>query len=337
MSIAVLVTGGAGYVGSHVCKALSAAGFLPVTYDNLSHGDPDFVRWGPLVVGDIADRSLVAATLRRNRIQAVMHFAALIEVGLSVREPLEFFDNNVAGTMALLRAVSACGIRAVVFSSTCAVYGVPVRLPLDEDHPRAPINPYGASKLMVEQVLDWADAAHGIRHAALRYFNAAGADPEGELGEAHDPETHLIPRVFAAADGRAGAIDIFGDDWDTADGTCVRDYIHVADLADAHVLALRRLLGGSDSMKLNLGTGDGHSVRSVVAAVQRVTGKPVKIRIAARRDGDSPALVADPARARAVLGWRPRHSSLEEIVETGWRWERDASARRDRRKLMRHG
>jgi|SRR6185312_9136148 len=334
MSIAVLVTGGAGYVGSHVCKALSAAGFLPVTYDNLSHGDPDFVRWGPLVVGDIADRSLVAATLRRNRIQAVMHFAALIEVGLSVREPLEFFDNNVAGTMALLRAVSACGIRAVVFSSTCAVYGVPVRLPLDEDHPRAPINPYGASKLMVEQVLDWADAAHGIRHAALRYFNAAGADPDGELGEAHDPETHLIPRVFAAADGRAGAIDIFGDDWDTEDGTCVRDYIHVADLADAHVLALRRLLNGGQSLKLNLGTGAGHSVRSVVAEVQRVTGRSVKVKIAARRDGDSPALVADPRRAQATLGWRPRHSSLEEIVETGWRWERAALSRRHRGKVM---
>lgn len=334
MSIAVLVTGGAGYVGSHVCKALAAAGFLPVAYDNLSHGDPDFVRWGPLVVGDIADRTLVAETLRRNRIQAVMHFAALIEVGLSVRQPLQFFDNNVAGTMALLCAASSCGIRAVVFSSTCAVYGMPVRLPLDEEHPRAPINPYGASKLMVEQVLDWADAAHGMRHAALRYFNAAGADPDGELGEAHDPETHLIPLVFAAADGRASAIDIFGDDWDTEDGTCVRDYIHVADLADAHVLALRRLLKGGRSLKLNLGTGAGHSVRSVVATVQRVTGRQVKVRMAARRDGDSPALVADPRRAQAILGWRPRHSSLEEIVETGWRWERAALARRRRGKVM---
>ncbi|MGH6980808.1 MAG: UDP-glucose 4-epimerase GalE [Stellaceae bacterium] len=337
MSIAVLVTGGAGYVGSHVCKALAAAGFSPVTYDNLSHGDPNFVRWGPLVVGDIADQPLLLATMRRNRIQAVMHFAALIEVGRSMREPLEFFDNNVAGTIALLRAAVASNIRAMVFSSTCAVYGVPIRLPLDEDHPRRPINPYGVSKLMVEQVLDWADIAHGVRYAALRYFNAAGADPDGELGEAHDPETHLVPLVLAAAEGRAGAVEIFGDDWDTRDGTCIRDYVHVADLADAHVLALRRLLSGGGSLKLNLGTGEGHSVRDVISAVQRMTGRGVKVKIAPRRDGDSPALVADASRAKATLGWRPRRSSIDEIVETGWRWQRVPLARRDRGKVMHNG
>ena len=335
MSIAVLVTGGAGYIGSHVAKALAAAGYTPVTYDNLVHGDPEFVRWGPLVEGDIADRDLVAATLRRYRIEAVMHFAALIEVSHSMKDALAFFDTNVGGSISLLRAAAEANVKSVVFSSSCAVYGPPHVLPIPEDHPCAPANAYGASKLMVEGALHWAERVHGVRHASLRYFNAAGADPDGEIGEAHEPETHLIPRALAAAVGAETALHIYGDDWETEDGTCVRDYVHVSDLAEAHVLALNHLLAGGGSVTLNLGTGRGHSVRAIIDIVERVTGRAVLVETMARRTGDSPALVADPAKARALLGWTPRRSGLNEIVTTAWRWHGRAAMPRPVRKLAR--
>ena len=331
---AVLVTGGAGYIGSHTCKALRRAGFLPVSYDNLSRGNAEAVQWGALEIGELADRDRLTDVMTRHDVNAVIHFAAFAYVGEANDNPAMYHRNNVDGTATLLEAMRVRGVEKIVLSSSCAVYGMPHAVPISEDSAIAPINPYGTTKAICERMLADCAATSALNFIALRYFNAAGADPDGELGEAHDPETHLIPRVFAAADGRAGAIDIFGDDWDTEDGTCVRDYIHVADLADAHVLALRRLLNGGQSLKLNLGTGAGHSVRSVVAEVQRVTGRSVKVKIAARRDGDSPALVADPRRAQATLGWRPRHSSLEEIVETGWRWERAALSRRHRGKVM---
>jgi UDP-arabinose 4-epimerase len=318
--ISVLVAGGAGYIGSHACKALARAGFRPVAYDNLVHGHEAAVKWGPLVTGDIADRKLLAQTIRDHDIQAVMHFAAFLEVGESMRLPLRYFQNNVAGTLALIDAMIETGLKHIVFSSTAAVFGTPTRVPIDEAHPKNPVNPYGASKLMVEQALGWLEAPHGITHAILRYFNAAGADPEGETGEDHHPETHLIPLILQAAAGKRPAIDIYGTDWPTPDGTCIRDYIHVTDLADAHVKALQHLLGGGKSLALNLGTGEGHSVREMIDTVARVTGRAVPSREVGRRDGDPAVLVADPSAARKVLGWVPVMSGLEPIVETAWRW-----------------
>jgi UDP-arabinose 4-epimerase len=319
MAASVLVTGGAGYVGSHACKALAAAGFRPVTYDNLGHGHAEAVRWGPLVVGDLAERDRLVATMREHRVSAVMHFAGLIDVGESMRAPLLYLDGNAALSFTLLDAMVEAGVRPLVFSSSCATYGAPVRLPLDEDHPQAPVSAYGSSKLMVEQALHWVAAAHGLRYAALRYFNAAGADPEGETGEAHHPETHLIPLAFEAALGRR-VIEIYGTDYPTPDGTCRRDYVHVSDLAEAHVRALRHLLDGGTSLALNLGTGRAHSVREVIAAVERVTGRAVPIRETGRREGDPPVLVADPSRARALLGWAPARSDLDTIMRTAWAW-----------------
>jgi UDP-arabinose 4-epimerase len=320
--ISILVAGGAGYIGSHACKALARAGFRPVAYDNLVHGHAAAVRWGPLVKGDIADRALLARTIRDYDIAAILHFAAFLEVGESVRLPLKYFQNNVAGSLGLIEAAVEAGVRHIVFSSTAAVFGTPRRVPIDEAHPKAPVNPYGASKLMVEQMLGWIEAAHGITHAILRYFNAAGADPDGEIGEDHHPETHLIPLVLQTALGKRPAIDIFGADWPTPDGTCIRDYIHVTDLADAHVKALQHLLGGGASLALNLGAGRGHSVREVIDTVARVTGRPVPSRETGRREGDPAILVADPTAAKAALGWAPTMSDLDPIVETAWRWTR---------------
>jgi len=316
----ILVTGGAGYIGSHSCKALARAGFEPVTYDSLVHGHEWAVRWGPLVQGDIADKQRLVEVIRRHDIKAIMHFAAFLEVGESMRLPLRYLQNNVAGTVSLLEAAVETGVRHVVFSSTAAVFGTPERVPIDEAHPKAPVNTYGASKLMIEQALHWVEAPHGITHAILRYFNAAGADPDGETGEDHTPETHLIPLILQAAMGQRPAIDIYGTDWPTPDGTCIRDYIHVTDLADAHVKALQHLIGGGKSLSLNLGTGRGHSVREVIDAVGRVTGKPVPARETGRRDGDPAVLVADPGAAQQILGWIPALSDIEPIVETAWRW-----------------
>jgi UDP-arabinose 4-epimerase len=321
MSTSILVSGGAGYVGSHACKALAASGYAPVVYDNLSRGHAAAVRWGPLVEGDLADRARLVAALRQHRVSAVMHFAAFAYVGESVSDPETYYRNNVGGTLSLLSAMREVGIGTLVFSSTCAVYGVPDRVPIDEDCAKAPLNPYGETKLAIERALHWYSGAYGLRYAALRYFNAAGCDPAGEIGEDHDPETHLIPRVLRAALGTGETVEIYGTDYPTPDGTAIRDYIHVADLADAHVRALADLAAGGESVALNLGTGSGVSVRQVIAAVERVSGCHVPRREAPRRPGDPPELVADPSRARARLGWQPRHSDLDTIVRTALAWE----------------
>ena len=316
----VLVTGGAGYIGSHTAKALVRAGHAPVVFDNLTMGHAWAARWGELVIGDLADGLLLRRIIETHGIEAVVHFAANACVGESVREPRKYFRNNVSNTINLLDAMLDSGVSLMVFSSTCATYGVPERVPIDEAHRQSPINPYGESKLMVERVLDWYGEAYSLNWMALRYFNAAGADPEGEVGEEHAPETHIIPLAIQAALGRLPHFEIFGTDYSTRDGTAVRDYIHVSDLADAHVRALDLLRSRAGRMALNLGTGTGVSVRDVVRAVENVSGKKVEIRETARRTGDPPVLIADWSRACELLGWRPQRSSLEEIVETAWRW-----------------
>jgi UDP-glucose-4-epimerase GalE len=316
----VLVTGGAGYIGSHTCKALAAAGYSPVALDSLVQGHRWAVRWGPFERADLADRQAVEQILRRHDIGAVIHFAAYAYVGESMTDPGKYFRNNVAGTLNLLEAMRATGIGRIVFSSTCATYGVPEAVPIGEDHPQRPINPYGESKLFIERTLHWNAVAHGLHWMALRYFNAAGADPDGEIGEDHDPETHLIPLAIEAALDRRRELQVMGTDYPTPDGTAIRDYVHVTDLADAHVRALRHLQANGDSGALNLGTGRGHSVREVIAMVERVTGRRIDARDVARRAGDPPALVAAPGRARELLGWEPRWSSLETIVQTACRW-----------------
>ena len=322
MAANVLVTGGAGYIGSHTCKALARAGHAPVTLDNLVRGHRSAVRWGPFVAGDLADGDLVRRVLREHRIQAVVHFAAYAYVGESMLEPGKYFANNFGNSVTLVEAMRAEGVDVLVFSSTCATYGDPRRLPIDEDHPQQPVNPYGESKLFVERMLARCGAADGLRYAALRYFNAAGADDAGDLGENHEPETHLIPLAIDAAQGRRPHVSIFGTDYPTADGTAVRDYVHVSDLASAHLSALERLLAGGDAMALNLGTGQGHSVRQVIRMVEDVGGCKVPVIEAPRRPGDPPELVAASARAEAMLGWRPRHSDLRNIVTTAWRWHK---------------
>ena len=319
MADPVLVVGGAGYVGAHTCLALDEAGYRPIVYDNLSNGHESFVRWGPLEIGDINDPERLDAVMTAHRPVAIVHFAALIEVGASVRAPLDFYRNNVAGTITLLDAARRAGIDAVVFSSTCATYGDPVALPLEESHPQAPVSPYGRSKLMVEQILADAEAAHGLRSICLRYFNAAGADPQGRIGEWHDPETHAIPLAIDAALGRRPAFTVFGGDYDTRDGTCVRDYVHVLDLADAHVRAIEYLLGNGASASVNLGTGTGTTVRELLDAVASVSGRKVPHVMNARRAGDASVLVADNTRARSLLGWQPTRD-LDDIARSAWTW-----------------
>ena len=318
----ILVTGGAGYIGSHCCAALAAAGFEPVVYDDLSTGHAEFVRWGPRVEGDIRDEPALRAAMRTHRPEAVMHFAALALVGESMTDPDRYRDVNVGGTQALLRAMRAEGLDHLVFSSTCAVYGEPDVVPISESEALDPVNPYGATKLACERMMDDFDAAHGLRSVRLRYFNAAGADPEARIGEWHDPETHLLPLVIEAALGRRAAIDIFGTDYATPDGTAVRDYVHVVDLAAAHLAALRYLLEGGATAAVNLGTGDGASVEDVVRAVEVIAGRPVARRLCPRRPGDPPRLVAAPGMARDLLGWRPERSDLATIVADALRWHR---------------
>lgn len=317
--VKVLVTGGAGYVGSHACLRLSEAGFEPVVFDDLSNGHEAFVQWGPFERGDIRDRARLAEVFDRHRPAAVMHFAALIEVGESVKAPGRFYETNVGGAANVIQAAQASGVEAFVFSSTCATYGDPVRSPMDETHPQTPLNPYGRSKLMIEQALADMDAYSGLRFTALRYFNAAGADPEGRIGERHEPETHAIPLLLQAAQGRRAGFSIFGSDYDTRDGTAVRDYIHVLDLADAHVAALKRLLAGGASDVFNLGTGEGTTVRELIDAVKHITGRDFPVNETGRRPGDAPALVADNAKARAALGWTPRRG-LDDIITHAWAW-----------------
>jgi UDP-arabinose 4-epimerase len=321
VSITVLVTGGAGYIGSHACKALARAGYRAVAYDSLVRSHRNAVRWGPLVEADLADTERFADTVKRFEVAAVMHFAAFTYVGESVEQPGLYFRNNVGNTMRMLEAMRMLGVHRIVFSSTAAIYGTPDQIPIPESAPQRPVNPYGESKLMAERMLHWYGAAHGFTHAALRYFNAAGADPEGEIGEDHEPETHLIPLVLQAALGRRPEIDVFGTDYPTPDGTAIRDYIHVQDLAEAHVKALDHLSRGGGSLELNLGTGDGHSVREVIAAAERVTGRRVPRRETARRPGDPPVLVAEASRARELLGWTPKLSDLDTILQTAWAWQ----------------
>ena len=317
--MSILIVGGAGYIGSHTAKRVAQAGLQPVVFDNLVYGHEWAVKWGPLIQGDLADGALIRRVLEQHEVTAVVHFAAYAYVGESVTHPRKYYRNNVAGTLNLLDAMLDAGVRDIVFSSTCATYGEPQRVPIPEDHPQSPVNPYGETKLAVEKMLHWYAQAYGIRYAALRYFNAAGADPDGEVGEDHDPETHLIPLAIEAAVG-AGSLQIFGTDYATPDGTAVRDYIHVADLADAHLRALAKLRDGAPALRLNLGTGQGQSVRAVIAAVERVTGRPVRAREVGRRAGDPPALVADAGQASALLGWKPRYPDLETIVEHAVRW-----------------
>ena len=318
----VLVTGGAGYVGSHAARALRDAGYVPVTYDNLSRGFRELVRYGPLEEGDILDETRLVEVMQRHRPVAVMHFAAFAYVGESVQVPLDYYRNNFSGALTLISATRQCGIGKFIFSSTCAVYGTPETQPMPEVLPLAPINPYGRSKLMVEQTLADSSAAYGLRCVSLRYFNACGAHPSGEIGELHEPETHLIPRALMAAAGKIDALEIFGNDYPTPDGTAIRDYIHVCDLADAHVAALRYLESGGETIALNLGTGRGNSVREVIDATARVTGRTVPCRYVERRPGDPPRLVADASAARRVLGFAPEWTDIDAILASAWSWYR---------------
>jgi UDP-glucose-4-epimerase GalE len=317
----VLVTGGAGYIGSHAAKALQRAGYRVVVFDNLVAGHRAAVKFGELVEGDIADTAAVREALRRHQIFAVMHFAAFLDVGESVREPAKYYRNNAVGALSVLEAMAAESVRHFVFSSTCATYGEPIETPIAETHPQNPINSYGESKLAVERALPHFQAAHAVRYVALRYFNASGADPEGEIGEDHSPEIHLIPRAIEAATGGRGLM-VFGDDYPTPDGTCLRDYVHVSDLADAHVKALESISGGGPSGAYNLGTGQPHSVREVIDTVARVTGRDVPWTLAPRRPGDPAVLYAAARKAQAELGWTPKLGDLETIVRTAWDWHR---------------
>jgi UDP-arabinose 4-epimerase len=316
----VLVTGGAGYVGSHACRILAANGYQPVTLDNLSTGHRWAVKWGPLEVGDIADRNLVTTLIAKYQPIAVMHFAALSLVGESGSVPARYYGNNVSGTLSLLEAMRAGGVDRFIFSSTCATYGQPDACPIDETTSQQPINTYGRSKLMVETILKDFVRAYGLRATALRYFNAAGAADQDDIGEAHQPETHLIPLVIEAALGQRGPVQIFGDDYPTADGTCERDYVHVNDLASAHVRALEFMTTETGFHAFNLGTGTPYSVRQVIASVAAQAGHDVPQQIGPRRAGDPPALYADPRRAKEVLGWTATQSSLDAIVASAWRW-----------------
>jgi len=315
-----LITGGVGYVGSHCCKELAKAGWTPVTVDNLFHGHSAFAKWGPLCVGDVRDGEFLDSVFSEYRPDAVFHFAGLTSVGESMENPELYYSANTVGTLSLLESMRRCGCRNIIFSSTAAVYGTPEYSPIDESHSKNPINPYGQSKLFVEKILADYDRAHGIKYTALRYFNAAGADRECEIGERHSPETHLIPLVIEAALGRRESIKIFGCDYPTPDGTAVRDYIHVSDLAAAHIKAAERLLGGGASKCMNLGTGSGSSVLKVIETVRRVSGKNVAAETVQRRAGDPPNLVADPSEARLTLSWDCAYKELDEIVETAWNW-----------------
>jgi UDP-glucose-4-epimerase GalE len=319
----VLVVGGAGYIGSHAARVLRKHGYEVVIYDNLCTGHESLARGFPLVQADIADTAKLKAALAN--VSAVMDFAAHAYVGESVENPRKYFRNNVEAGLNLLNTSLDCGVKFFVFSSTCAVYGVPERVPIAEDNPRNPINPYGITKMLFERAMETYDHAYGLRYASLRYFNAAGADESGEIGERHDPETHLLPVALNAAAGKGPELQVFGEDYPTPDGTCVRDYVHVNDLAEAHVSALKMLLAGGSSLAANLGTGQGYSVRDILRAVEKTTGRAVPHRIVPRREGDPPALVANPALAQRVLGWRAQRG-LDQIVQTAWQWHEKQAA-----------
>lgn len=316
----ILVVGGAGYIGSHMCKYLHEKGMRPIVLDNLIYGHRDAVQWGPFYEGDMADAALLKKIFAEHNIEAVMHFAAYCYVGESVQEPLKYYQNNISATLTLLSEMVAHGILSFIFSSTCATYGEPEQLPLREDFKQQPINPYGRSKLMMEQILDDLDHANGLKSVCLRYFNAAGADPDGEIGEDHDPETHLIPLVLKTALGQRDQLTIFGNDYPTEDGTCIRDYIHIVDLAQAHHLSLMHLLEGGESKKYNLGNGNGYSILEVIETAKEVTGKDITYSYADRRAGDPAALVGSAELITRELGWKPEFHSLKSILRTAWNW-----------------
>ncbi len=317
----ILVIGGAGYIGSHMVQMLQDTGYQPIVLDNLSTGYADAVKTAPLVIGSLGDEAVLDGLFRDHDFQAVMHFAAFSQVGESMRDPAAYYANNTASTLTLLQAMHRHGVKRFIFSSTAAVYGHPQTQLIDESTPTAPINPYGRSKLMVEQMLADFAGAYGLRYVALRYFNAAGADPEGRYGERHEPETHLIPLVLQVASGRRENISIFGDDYDTPDGSCIRDYVHVVDLCRAHEQALRWLLADRESAVFNLGNGLGFSVQEVIETARIVTGHAIPSRLAERRAGDPARLVADSRKARSELGWAPRHGELESMIRHAWAWE----------------
>jgi UDP-glucose-4-epimerase GalE len=315
----ILVIGGAGYIGSHTCKVLAASGYTPVVFDNLVYGHADAVRWGPFEQGDLSDPARLDEVMQNYDFACVIHFAAFAYVGESVTDPGKYYSNNIQGSLNLLEAMRRNGLDKIVFSSTCATYGEPAQLPIVEDMPQAPVNPYGFTKLVIEQALKDYSAAYGMTHIAFRYFNAAGCDPEGDLGERHDPETHVIPLAINAALGR-GEFKLFGTDYDTPDGTAIRDYVHVNDLADAHKRGVDYLLEGGQSEAINLATGVGVSVKELVAAVEAATGRKVPVQYAPRRAGDPPALCADPSKAKNILGWEAQYRDITEIVRTASDW-----------------
>jgi UDP-arabinose 4-epimerase len=319
----ILVVGGAGYIGSHVCKELHRNGYTPICYDNLIHGHRWAVKWGPFEFGDINDSQRLNEVLDTYQPQGVVHLAAFAYVGESVVKPAKYYLNNVAGSLSLLEALRNGGITSIVFSSTCAVYGIPLKIPITEQTPRDPVNPYGASKLMIERIMHDYHRAYGLNSVSLRYFNAAGADPEAEIGEVHDPETHLIPLVLDTALGRKDTLTVFGDDYPTKDGTCIRDYIHVADLARAHVLALKHIeRNGSTCLSINLGTGMGYSIKEVIGIAEKVTMEKISHTFEARREGDPPALIANPEEAFRTLRWKAEYPDLLQIIEHAWNFHK---------------
>ncbi len=318
----ILVVGGAGYIGSHTCKYLAENGYHPIVFDNFSEGHRDFVRWGPVVEGDIGDRAALDAAIAEHKPAAIIHFAALIEVGESVKDPERFYHNNVSGLLTLAGAAKDAGNIPVIFSSTCATYGVPQAAVLTEDHPQNPISPYGRTKLMAERILQDFDMAYGLRSVSLRYFNACGAADDGSIGEAHKIESHLIPRAILARLGHIDDFAIFGDDYDTPDGSCVRDYIHVTDLAQAHLKAAEYLMNGGKTDQFNIGSGNGFSVFEIIKAVEKVSGGKVPLTMGPRRAGDPPLLVGSNEKAREVLGFDPKFSDVEYVVESAWNWHR---------------
>lgn len=316
----ILVTGGAGYIGSHTAKVLASAGLTPIVFDDLRQGHRQATQWGPLIEGDLADRKSVERIFRDHSIQGVIHFAGSASVGESMRDPGLYFRNNLINSLQLLEIMKAAGVLRIVFSSTCATYGQPGGVTISEQQPQLPVNPYGESKLAIEKALRWYGELHGFSWTALRYFNAAGADQEGRVGETHFPETHLIPLAMQAALGAIHHLDVYGTDYDTPDGTAIRDYVHVTDLGQAHLSALRYLQDGGASGAFNLGTGRGHSVLEVIAMIEKISRRPVLTNNCPRRPGDPPVLIADPSRAFAAFAWQPQMSSLETIIETAWRW-----------------
>lgn len=322
----ILITGGAGYIGSHANKSLSGRGYKTLVFDNLSYGHKESAKWGRFIRGDLSGPEQIRGAFRDYKIRAVMHFAGYAYVGESVTDPQKYYLNNVSNTLNLLQAMLENRVDKFIFSSSCSTYGIPSKIPIPEEHPQNPINPYGRTKLIIEKILADYSAAYGLKYASLRYFNAAGADPEGETGEWHDPETHLIPRVLDAAIDAEKAVEIYGNDYDTADGTCVRDYIHVTDLAEAHILALGHLLKGGKSGAFNLGNGKGFSVKEVVETAREITGKRIAAEISPRRPGDPPVLLGTSAKAEKILGWKPRFPHLHDIIETAWNWHKKLKA-----------